>query len=71
MYCSNCKTNFKPNKKTLICLTCFKCYCEKPECWIDCNDEYFQWETDGSIRGNKGEIYIFDCDYCNHNLNCK
>lgn len=64
MFCYCCKSVFKPNHKTLICIICFKCYCHKVECWVDCNDENFHWESNGSMRGNKGEIYIDGCDNC-------
>jgi hypothetical protein len=58
--CCNCKTFFTIINNTLNCTDCGRWYCEKAECWIDCNDEFFNYQ----IRGQAGCALASTCDAC-------
>lgn len=63
MFCFCCKNKIISNDRILEC-RCGRIYCEKEECWNEANDEYIEWDIDGTLRNKKGHLLIDNCDTC-------
>jgi hypothetical protein len=61
--CSCCEKIKIFNDRTLIC-ECKRIYCDDSFCWIDCNDEYFRWGSNGEKLNEFNSIFIEGCDNC-------
>jgi len=67
--CKNFNEEFIVDDNTLIC-TCERVYCTN--CWVDANDEFFQWhKCEDTIFGPSGEMFIDGCDNCNYDFDIK
>jgi hypothetical protein len=63
--CCYCTAENKISGKpiTLVCGVCNRYYCDNPDCWVDCNDQFFDWK-----KREDGLYCTFDsgCDNCNY-----
>jgi len=63
MFCFTCNKKIISNKRILKC-KCGRYYCENKNCWNDANDEYIDWDKDGTPRNKLKHLLIDCCDNC-------